>query len=86
MTIEPHQANTMHQQLSPQQRGRKRHEKNPKFSSYFAVQNQLLATLCSGPQLLVEECRLGGIPPVFGSGAECLGNFSDSGNLNAVIA
>jgi len=56
----------MHWPLSPLKRGRKRHEKNRKFSSYFAFQNQLPATPCSGPQLLVEERRLGGYSPRFG--------------------
>ena len=70
----------------PTQKGEEAIRKNREFSSYFAFQNQFLATPCSGPRLLVEECRPGGIPPVSGSGAEGLGNFSDPGNLNAVIA
>ena len=47
------------------QKGEETTRKKSKISSYFAFQDQLPATPCSGPQLLVEECRLGGYSPRF---------------------
>jgi hypothetical protein len=52
-------------------------KRDREHSSRFAFQNHLPATPCRFPQIAVEEQerRVGGIPPVSGGGAGCLGNL-----------